>query len=53
MSMEAAKDPAHFGAGLFPILTAGTQMLSGLKLGPDIAIRKTSQAMLFIHDRPE
>jgi len=38
MSVEAAEDPAHFGAGLFSILTAGMQMLRRLKSGPDIAI---------------
>ena len=53
MSVETAEDPAHLGAGLFPILTAETQMLRRLKLGTDIAVRKTSQAMLSVHDRLE
>jgi len=45
MSVETAEDTAHLGAGLFPILTNGTQMLRRLKLGPDIAIGETSQAV--------
>jgi hypothetical protein len=50
MGVEAAEDPAHLGAGLFPILTTGTQMRRRFQFGPHIAIGKTSQAMLSVHD---
>jgi len=50
MGEETAEDPTHLGAGLFPILTAGMQMLRRFELGPDIAIGEASKAMLAVHD---